>query len=78
VTNVVAKWPAEAIAPLTIQLQALATGSGFYGTDLVALRLLTEHRLADRAWLMEWSQFKTKRLRELLSQAEDIYGLLAR
>ena len=45
VMNVVAKWPAEAIAPLKVQLQAVATGSGFYGTDLVALRLLTEPRL---------------------------------
>jgi hypothetical protein len=78
VTNVVAKWPSEAVAPLKVQLQALATGSGFYGTDLVALRMLTEHRLADPAWLKEWAQFKTNRLRELLSQAEHIEGSLAK
>jgi hypothetical protein len=76
VMNVVAKWPAEAVAPLKVQLQALATGSGFYGTDLAALRLLAEHRLADRAWLGAWAQFKTRRLRELLSQAEHVEGLL--
>lgn len=78
VMNVVTRWPAEAIAPLKVQLQALATGSGFYGTDLLALRLLAAHGLADRPWLKEWAQFKTKRLRELLSQAESIEEMLAR
>jgi hypothetical protein len=78
VMNIVAKWPAEAIAALKVQLQALATGSGFYGTDLIALRLLVEHHLADPAWLKEWAQFKTKRLRELLSQAENVEALLAK
>jgi hypothetical protein len=77
VTFVVTRWPVEAIEPLKIQLQGIATGSGFYGTDLVALRLLVEHKLADPEWLKEWTQFKTKRLRELLSQAQHIQGLLA-
>ena len=77
VMYVVARWPAEAIEALKLPLQALATGSGFYGTDLIALRLLVEHRLADAAWLKEWAQFKTKRLRELLSQAQHIEDLLA-
>ena len=76
--NVVSKWPNEAIALLKVQLQGLATGSGFYGTDLIALRLLVEHQLAEPDWLKEWAQFKTKRLRELLSQAEHVEGLLAR
>lgn len=76
VTNVVAKWPAEAIALLKGQLQMLATGSGPYGTDLVALRLLTEHCLADAGWLREWAEFKAKRLRELVHQAEQIEALL--
>ncbi|HSF47698.1 MAG TPA: DUF5071 domain-containing protein, partial [Burkholderiales bacterium] len=33
VMNVVTRWPAEAIEKLKLQLQALATGSGSYGTD---------------------------------------------
>jgi len=78
VMHVVARWPVEAIEPLKLQLQALATGSGFYGTDLIALRLLVEHQLADPVWLREWAEFKTKRLRELLSQAQYIEGLLAK
>lgn len=78
VKNVVCKWPNEAIAPLKVQLQGLATGSGFYGTDLIALHLLVEHRLADPEWLKEWAEFKTKRLRELLSQAEHVEGLVAK
>ena len=76
VKHVVCKWPGDAVAHLQLQLQVLATGSGFYGTDLIALRLLVEHRLAEPAWLKEWAQFKTKRLRELLAQAEDIEGRL--
>jgi hypothetical protein len=76
--HVVSKWPAEAIAQLKVQLQSLATGSGFYGTDLIALELLVQHRLAEPTWLEEWASFKTKRLRELLTQAERIEGLLAR
>jgi hypothetical protein len=78
VKNVISKWPSEAIAPLKVQLQGLATGSGYYGTDLIALDLLVEHQLADPAWLKEWTEFKTKRLREFLSQAERIKASLAK
>lgn len=75
-THVVARWPREAVAGVQTELQGLATGSGFYGTDLVAMRLLIENNLADRAWLMEWSTFKIKGLRELLSSAEQLEVLL--
>jgi hypothetical protein len=75
-THVVARWPAEAVAGVQAELQALATGSGFYGTDLVAMKLLIEHALAERAWLAEWSAFKIKRLRELLGSAEQLQLLL--
>ena len=78
VTHVVARWPAAAVTPLQSELQVLAAGSGFYGTDITALRLLVEHRLAERSWLMEWSQFKVNRLRELLASAEEVTRLLAR
>jgi len=76
VRHVVCRWPADAVSQLTPQLQGLATASGFYGTDLIAMRLLVEHRLAEPAWLKEWAEFKVKRLRELLTQAEDIRRLL--
>jgi len=78
VTHVVARWPADAVAALQSELQGLATGSGFYGTDITALRLLIEHRLAERSWLVEWSRFKVDRLRELLTSAEEISRLLAK
>lgn len=77
VLNVVAKWPREAIEALKPELQTLATNAGAYGTDLIALRLLVEHDLADGAWLKQWAQFKAQRLRELLSQAEEIERSLA-
>ena len=76
VKHVVCRWPADAVSQLMPQLQGLATGSGFYGTDLIAMRLLVEQRLAEPAWLREWAEFKVKRLRELLTQAEDIRHLL--
>lgn len=77
VKHVVCRWPADAVSQLAPQLQGLATGSGFYGTDLIAMRLLVEHRLAEPSWLREWAEFKVKRLRELLTQAEEIQRLLA-
>lgn len=75
--HVVCRWPAEAVSQLKVPLQALATGSGFYGTDLIALRLLAEHGLAEPVWLRQWVEFKINRLRNLLTQAEQINGLLA-
>lgn len=77
VKHVVCRWPADAVSQLAPQLQGLATGSGFYGTDLIAMRLLVEHRLAEPSWLREWAEFKVKRLRELLTQAEEIRQVLA-
>jgi hypothetical protein len=74
---VVSKWPVDATSQLKVQLQGLATGSGFCGTDLIALQLLVEHRIAEPPWLKEWAEFKIKRLQELLAQAEKINGLLA-
>lgn len=74
--HVVRRWPTPAVTPLSTQLQSIATGSGFYGSDLIALRLLAEHQLAEPKWLAEWSTFKVKRLRELLCGAEEIANLL--
>src|SRR5262245_23025829 len=47
ITHIVVRWPAEAIAALKPQLHSLVTDSGLNGTDLIALRLLAEHQLAD-------------------------------
>ena len=76
VTHVVAHWPGEAVKALQSELQGLATGSGCYGTDLTALKLLIEHRLAEQSWLGEWTRFKVDRLRELLGSAEELVVLL--
>ena len=77
VTHVVTRWSPSAVAALRQELLGLATGGMDYGTDIVALKSLIEHRLAERDWLGEWSQFKVKRLRELLSSAEELTSLLA-
>ncbi|MFM9886485.1 MAG: DUF5071 domain-containing protein [Burkholderiales bacterium] len=76
VTHVVTRWPPSAVAALRQELLGLATGAMGYGTDIVALKLLIEHRLAERDWLRQWSQFKVKRLREFLSSAEEADRLL--
>ena len=78
VNHVVVRWPAGAIEQLKVPLQALAATSSPYGTDITALRLLAEHQLVDRNWLLEWATFKRRRLSELFSQAESIERLLKR
>jgi Domain of unknown function (DUF5071) len=76
IAHVVNHWPAEAVAALLSELQGLVTTSGFYSTDIIAIRLLIEHNLAERRWLAEWSNFKVTRLRELLASAEELQTLL--
>ncbi len=77
VTHVVTRWSPSAVAAWRQALLGLATGGMDYDTDIVALKLLIEHRLAERDWLAQWSQFKVKRLREFLSSAEEADRLLA-
>jgi hypothetical protein len=76
VAHVVAHWPGHAVALLKPELEMLATGYGFYGTDLVAMQLLAKHNISERAWLAEWAEFKVKRLRELLTGAEELHNFL--
>lgn len=78
VANVIAKWPRELVANLTSELQMLAAGSSFYGTDILALELLASHGLSDRDWLLQWATFKRKRLQELLAHAQQIETSLVR
>jgi hypothetical protein len=78
VANVVARWPREALVPLRARLEQVASGSGDYGTDLIALRLLVEHRLGDEGWLAEWTRFKIERLATQLEQARRVEALLGR
>ncbi|MDH5275087.1 MAG: DUF5071 domain-containing protein [Gammaproteobacteria bacterium] len=77
VNHIVTQWPAEAIAPLVGELQGIAASWTASGTDIIALQLLVQHRLGDREWLEQWSQFKVKRLRELLANAEEVNRMLA-
>ena len=76
VAHVLPHWPREALVDLKPELEALATGSGFCGTDLAAMRLLVDHHISSEAWLSEWAAFKVKRLQELLAQAERLNTLL--
>ncbi len=76
VNHIVTQWPTEAVAPLKCELQAIAASSAAYGTDIIALKLLIQHRLGEREWVEQWSQFKVRRLRELLASAEEVNRML--
>lgn len=68
--HVVDKWSCEDVSHLKGELEMLVTGSGFYGTDIVAMQLLQRHGLSDTTWLREWAEFKVERLRRLLQSTE--------
>lgn len=76
VTRIMTHWSRDGVAALADTLSMLLTVSDFYDTDLVAIRLLHEHNLADAKWLAEWLAFKRNRLARLLTQANQIASQL--
>ena len=64
VRNVVYAWPRDLVVELQPHLEGLVQHSGFYSTDLVALEILSRHRLSEPSWLREWTLFKKLRLQE--------------
>lgn len=76
VTRIMIHWSRDGVAALADILSMLLTGSDFYDTDLVAIRLLHEHSLADAKWLAQWVAFKRNRLALLLNQANQIASQL--
>ena len=69
VTRIVIHWTRDGVAALAGALSTLLTGSDFYDSDLVAIRLLHKHNLADAKWLAQWLEFKRNRLVQLLTKA---------
>lgn len=72
VTRIMVHWSRDGVAPLAGALSMLSTGSDFYDTDLISIRLLHTHNLADAKWLAEWLEFKRNRLAQLLNEADQI------
>jgi len=50
----------------------LMTGSEWWGTDLLCLRLLAQHSLAERSHVQQWLKFKQQRLRGLTEMADQV------
>ena len=72
VTRVMVHWSRDGVAALAGALTMLLTTSDFYDTDLVSIRLLHTHDLADPKWLSDWLEFKRNRLARLLHEADQI------
>lgn len=73
VSRVLPAWSGDSVSVCASQLQMLATtNSGWSGTDLLAIRLLAKHRLADRKWLRDWLDFKRSAFERLSLLAEQV------
>ena len=60
--RVLPSWSREAVSECAGALSMIVTDPHSLNSDLLAMRLLARHRLADPKWLREWSQFKVARL----------------
>ncbi len=60
-TQVLPKWPLDAIRQLTDILTMVATQPDAYDNDIRCVDLLAEHRLAELKWLEQWLVFKRDR-----------------
>ena len=78
VTRILVHWSRDALAELSATLQVLVTRSDLFNTDLVLIRLLHTHKLADDKWLKQWLTFKRDRLTQLLREADKANAYLSR
>lgn len=78
VTGIVIHWPHDTLAKIAGTMQNLVTHTDFFNTDLILIRLLHTHCLAERQWLSDWLKFKRDRLARLSEEAEQLETLLAR
>ena len=77
VTRIMIHWSREAVAPLAGALTMLVTHTNFFNTDLVSIKLLHVHGLADAKWLADWLEFKRNRYAQLLSEADQLATFVA-
>lgn len=62
--RVLPSWSREAVSECAPALSLAVTDPHALDSDLLAVRLLARHGLAERAWLRQWMEFKKARLRE--------------
>jgi hypothetical protein len=72
VSKILPSWSSEALRPLSGAIGMLMSGSEWYGTDLLCIRLLAKHSLVERSRLEEWLKFKQHRLRRLSEMADEV------
>jgi hypothetical protein len=65
-------WSREAVAECAGALTMIATNPSALNADLLAIRLLARHRLADAEWLRQWLEFKFTRLKERSQLADEV------
>jgi hypothetical protein len=76
--EIVGTWPAMEIVRLSPHLFMIATDGHSCGADLLALRLLADHRIGDPGWIAGWLEFKQEHHRVRLAEIAEIQGLLER
>ena len=74
--QIVSEWPSEAVHGLSDQLLLIATDGQSWGADLLALRLLAEHRLGDPEWIAGWLEFKREYHQGRLSDIAEVLRML--
>jgi hypothetical protein len=74
--QIVSQWPTEAVHGLSDQLFLIATDGQSWGADLLALRLLAQHRLGDPEWIAGWLEFKREYHQGRLSDIAEVFRIL--
>lgn len=74
--QIVSEWPSEDVRGLSDQLFLIATDGQSWGADLLALRLLAQHRIGDPEWIIGWLEFKQEHHEKRLSEIAEIRRIL--
>lgn len=70
--TVLPAWSRDSVARFSGVLSMLATNPDAWNNDLLSIRLLARHHLADAKWLRQWVNFKLERLHERAQLAQRV------
>ena len=70
--RVLPSWSRDAVAECAGVLSMIVTDPHSLDSDLLAMRLLARHRLADPKWLRQWAEFKIARLEDRSRLATEV------
>lgn len=74
--QIVSEWPSDDVRGLSDQLFLIATDGQSWGADLLALRLLAQHRIGDPEWMTGWLEFKREHHEKRLAEIAEILRML--